>query len=71
MTTRAKPRFLSEWEKTALTGEELILDEPWDDPFIREWLTIPPRLANLDLRGVLYVSREHASADHAGRPPVF
>ena len=55
-----KPRFLSEWEKTALTGEELILDEPWDDPFIREWLTIPPRLANLDLRGVLYVSREHA-----------
>lgn len=55
-----KPRFLLEWEKTALTGEELILDEPWDDPFIWEWLTIPPRLANLDLRGVLYVSREHA-----------
>ena len=55
-----KPRFLAEWEKAALTDEELVLDETWNDPFILEWLTIPPRLANLDLRGILYVSREHA-----------
>jgi predicted KAP-like P-loop ATPase len=25
-----------------------------------EWLAIPPRLADVDLRGILYVSREHA-----------
>ena len=55
-----KPRFLADWEKAALKGKELELKEPWDDPFIREWLTISPRLANLDLRGILYVSREHA-----------
>lgn len=55
-----KPRFLANWEERALTGEELDLDQNWNDPFIREWLTVPPRLADLDLRGVLYVSREHA-----------
>jgi len=55
-----KPRFLADWEEKALAGEELDLKEPWDDPFIREWLTVPPRLADIDLRGVLYVSREHA-----------
>jgi predicted KAP-like P-loop ATPase len=27
---------------------------------VQEWLTLPPWLADLDLRGVLYVSREHA-----------
>ncbi len=55
-----KPRFLAEWEEKALAGERLDLNEPWDHPFIREWLTVPPRLADIDLRGVLYVSREHA-----------
>ena len=33
---------------------------PWDDPFIAEWLRLPPQLGNRDLRGALYVSREHA-----------
>lgn len=55
-----KPRFLVDWEEKALAGEELNLSQPWDDPFINEWLTVPPRLADVDLRGVLYVSREHA-----------
>lgn len=55
-----KPRFLAEWEDKALAGAELELTEPWDEPFIAEWLTVPPRLADIDLRGVLYVSREHA-----------
>src|SRR5690606_27238603 len=27
--------------------------------FFKEWLTLPPALANTDLRGALYVSREH------------
>lgn len=55
-----KPAFLAEWEEQALGNQEPALDEEWDELFIREWLTIPPRLADIDLRGVLYVSREHA-----------
>ena len=55
-----KPRFLAKWEKEASEGKEPTLNDPWDDPFIREWLTISPCLASLDLRGILYVSREHA-----------
>lgn len=55
-----KPGFLAEWEEKANAGQELDLKAPWDDPFVREWLTLPPRIADHDLRGVLYVSREHA-----------
>ncbi|HWM49122.1 MAG TPA: P-loop NTPase fold protein [Xanthobacteraceae bacterium] len=55
-----KPRFLAHWEDDANAGKELKLAEPWNDPFVAEWLALPPRVADLDLRGVLYVSREHA-----------
>lgn len=55
-----KPLFLAEWEEKALEGKELDLEPPWDDPFVLEWLTVPPRLADHDLRGAMYVSREHA-----------
>ncbi|HEU5400812.1 MAG TPA: P-loop NTPase fold protein [Terriglobales bacterium] len=58
--SEGKPFFLSEWEDKANAAEELKLAGPWDDPFVREWLTLPPRIAYRDLRGVLYVSREHA-----------
>ena len=55
-----KPVFLAEWEQKATAGEELALEKLWNDPFIREWLAITPPFADTDLRGVLYVSREHA-----------
>lgn len=55
-----KAGFLTEWEEKALAGDTLKLEDPWDDDFVPEWLTVPPRLADIDLRGVLYVSREHA-----------
>jgi predicted KAP-like P-loop ATPase len=55
-----KPRFLAPWEEKAHAGEDFEPETPWDDPFVREWLAIPPRLADMDLRGILYVSREHA-----------
>jgi predicted KAP-like P-loop ATPase len=55
-----KPRFLSKWEEEGNAGSKPDLQEPWSDPFVQEWLTLPPRVADLDLRGVLYVSREHA-----------
>ncbi len=55
-----KPLVLSDWEAKANAGQKLELGAPWDDPFIQEWLTLPPPIADRDLRGVLYVSREHA-----------
>lgn len=57
---RGRPALLAEWEDAAQEGRELKLEKAWDEPFTKEWLTIPPRLADKDLRGVLYVSREHA-----------
>ena len=54
-----KPRFLKEWEDAVRAGEEIKLEKLWDDPFFREWLAVPPTLADQDLRGALYVSREH------------
>ena len=55
-----KLAFLGDWEAKAVSGAELGLKPPWDDPFVQEWLALPPALADLDLRGALYVSREHA-----------
>ncbi|MDX0174512.1 P-loop NTPase fold protein [Sinorhizobium meliloti] len=55
-----KPALLAEWEERANAGETLTLPAPWDGDFVHEWLTLPPRLAEQDLRGALYVSREHA-----------
>lgn len=57
---QGKPSFLTVWEQKAIAGEDLNLKAPWDNPFIIEWLRLPPQLGNCDLRGVLYVSREHA-----------
>lgn len=55
-----KPTKLSGWEEQASKAEEVELSEPWDDEFVKEWISIPPMLADKDLRGALYVSREHA-----------
>jgi predicted KAP-like P-loop ATPase len=55
-----KPAFLADWERKAVAGEELSLPTPWDNTFFKEWLALPPQLADTDLRGALYVSREHA-----------
>ena len=60
VSDKGKPAFLADWEAKATAGAELELQPPWDDPFVVEWLTLPPALADLDLRGALYVSREHA-----------
>jgi predicted KAP-like P-loop ATPase len=54
------PAFLKPWEDQVEAGEKPDLKEPWDDPFIVEWLALPPHLGAHDLRGILYVSREHA-----------
>lgn len=53
-----KPTFLADWEAKAIAGEDPKLPEAWGS--MREWIALLPPLANTDLRGALYVSREHA-----------
>lgn len=54
-----KPRFLADWEDKAKTAPaDLALEAPWSDPFVKEWLALNPPLADIDLRGIAYVSRE-------------
>lgn len=55
-----KPTFLAEWEDKAHAGHSQTLTAPWDGEFVLEWLKLPPRLSDTDLRGALYVSREYA-----------
>lgn len=55
-----KPQILIPWEDAATKEEEFEPDEAWDDVFVREWLALPPALGQVDLRGALYVGREHA-----------
>ena len=55
-----KPSILAEWERKAIAGEVLELKAPWDAAFITEWLRLAPQVGDRDLRGALYVSREHA-----------
>jgi predicted KAP-like P-loop ATPase len=55
-----KARFLADWESRASRGEDFSPPAPWDGGFVKEWLTLPPALSDIDLRGALYVSREHA-----------
>ncbi|MDR6794818.1 putative KAP-like P-loop ATPase [Pseudarthrobacter oxydans] len=58
--TDGKPRMLAPWEEAASKNEEFLLETPWDDDFVREWIALPPMLADQDLRGALYVGREQA-----------
>ncbi|QQS02917.1 MAG: ATPase [Austwickia sp.] len=55
-----KPQILTPWEDAATKEEEFEPDEAWDEVFVREWLSLPPALGQVDLRGALYVGREHA-----------
>lgn len=54
------PTILAEWEEKAVSGAAVELAAPWQGAFVKEWLTLPPALAKEDLRGALYVGREHA-----------
>lgn len=54
-----KAAFLAPWEEDAAKdAASLTLSGEWDSNFVREWLTLDPALADIDLRGVVYVSRE-------------
>jgi len=59
-SAEGKPSLLAEWERQARAGE--IVDQlptTWDTPFVIEWLALSPAFAEMDLRSVVYVSREH------------
>lgn len=55
-----KPAFLKPWEEKAAAGRNIEdLPPEWNTDFVRDWLALPPALADLDLRAIVYISREH------------
>jgi len=53
------PLMLSEKERRVRGDSNLPpLEKPWNDSFHSNWLALDPPLADRDLRGALYVSRE-------------
>ena len=64
-----RPTILAEWEKKARAGEDIEeLPSAWKSSFTTDWLALSPTFAGMDLRSVVYVSREHmpiiTSADY-------
>lgn len=54
-----RPAFLAEWERQARSGVDITgTERDWDTPFVKDWLALEPALGELDLRAVVYVSRE-------------
>lgn len=58
-----KPSFLQDLEREARgalkEGEEFAVPPAWADAFPQEWLRLDPELHDIDMRGAMYVSREH------------
>ena len=55
-----KPEMLKQWEEDLALGKPVEFPANWTSPFLKAWLELKPALADEDLRGALYVSREHA-----------
>jgi predicted KAP-like P-loop ATPase len=56
-----KPKFLQELEEKVAKAEELTFShESWKAPFISDWLKLNPPLSEIDLRPLLYLSRDKA-----------
>lgn len=54
-----KAQFLKVVESTLAEGESFDLpDTSWNNPFITDWLKLNPRLGDVDLRPLLYLSRD-------------
>lgn len=54
-----KPVFLKPWEDAVSKGQEPELPAEWNNSFNKSWLGLAPLFSELDLRPVVYVSREH------------
>lgn len=54
------PAILKNIEAAVDGGKELELIEEFDSKFFRQWVASKPALSDVDLRAVLFVSREHS-----------
>ncbi len=57
---QGRPAVIASMETAVRESEDAEFDKPWDGAFMRDWLALDPTLGDHDLRGALYVSREHA-----------
>jgi predicted KAP-like P-loop ATPase len=54
-----KPGFIKELEDSVTTGNEYKApDTNWESDFIKKWLLLPPSLAGMDLRPLIYLSKD-------------
>jgi len=54
-----KAIFIREIEDALAKGETPEMPDPsWDEPFIQDWLKLSPKLGDVDLRLLLYLSRD-------------
>ena len=56
-----KPEFIQKIEDGLISGE--IYESPdatWNDDFVQKWVLIEPKLSRIDLRPLLYLSRDKA-----------
>ncbi|WP_312840865.1 KAP family P-loop NTPase fold protein [Delftia tsuruhatensis] len=58
------PSFLKETEENASSGKPYVAPDPsWTGlPFYEQWIGLSPRLADIDLRPFIYLSRDKAPA---------
>ena len=54
-----KSGLIKDYEERMISGNASEIEEPWSDSFTLQWLELKPQLGKEDLRGVLYLSREH------------
>lgn len=56
-----KPGFIQELEEKLINGDEYEApDATWNDEFVQKWVLIEPKLSGIDLRPLLYLSRDKA-----------
>ncbi|MCY3628863.1 MAG: P-loop NTPase fold protein [Bacteroidetes bacterium] len=56
-----KATFITEMEEALAKGEAPRMpDASWNDPFISNWLNLNPKLGDVDLRPLLYLSRDRS-----------
>lgn len=56
-----KPEFIQKLEDSLISGEKYEFpDVTWNNDFVQKWVLIEPKLGGLDLRPLLYLSRDKA-----------
>lgn len=56
-----KPGFIQRLEEKLINGDEYEApDATWNDEFVQKWVLIEPKLSEIDLRPLLYLSRDKA-----------